>query len=45
MITKYLIFVLADIVFGYVPQAAGCAIALFAIANEKLAPVSSCPLP
>jgi hypothetical protein len=36
MITKYLIFVLADIVFGYVPQAAGCAIALFAIANEKL---------
>jgi hypothetical protein len=36
MITRYLIFVLADIVFGYVPQAAGCAIALFAIANEKL---------
>ena len=33
---KYLLFLLADIVLGYVPQAAGCAIGLFAVANEKL---------
>lgn len=33
---KYLVFLLADIVLGYVPQAAGCAICLFAVANEKL---------
>ena len=33
---KYWIFVLADIVLGYVPQAAGCAICLFTVANEKL---------
>ena len=33
---KYLIFVLADIVLGYVPQAAGCAICLYTVINQKL---------
>ena len=33
---KYFIFILADIVLGYVPQAAGCSICLFTIAKKKL---------
>ena len=33
---KLLYLILADIVFGYIPQAAGCAICLFAVNNQKL---------
>ena len=33
---KTLIFFLADILLGYVPQAAGCAICLFAVTNQNL---------
>lgn len=33
---KTLILFLVDILFGYVPQAAGCAICLFAVTNQNL---------
>lgn len=33
---KLLLWFLADIVLGYIPQAAGCAIALFALTNQKI---------
>lgn len=33
---KYLLFLLLDIVLGYVPQAAGCSICLFTVTNQRL---------
>ena len=33
---QYLIFILADIVFGYTLQATGCAICLFAVTNQSI---------
>lgn len=33
---KHLIFFLTDILCGYVPQAAGCAICLFMVTNQRL---------
>ncbi len=36
MVGKYLLFILADIVFGYMLQAMGCAICLFTVTNQSL---------
>ena len=33
---QYLMFILADIVFGYTLQATGCAICLFAVTNQSI---------
>ena len=33
---QFFIWILTDIVFGFVPQAAGCAVCLFAIGDKKL---------
>ena len=36
LLLDYFLFFLADILLGYVPQAAGCAICLFAVTNQPL---------
>lgn len=36
MVGKYLLFILADIVFGYMLQAMGCAICLFTVTNQSI---------
>lgn len=33
---RFFILILADVIFGFVPQATGCAVCLFAIGNKKL---------
>ena len=33
---RFFILILADVILGFVPQATGCAVCLFAIGNKKL---------